>query len=48
MSIVLPLRVSYLLLVMNNGNVIETGTHEDLLKQKGFYANLYNSQFVKY
>ena len=37
-----------IILVMNNGNVIETGTHEDLLKQNGFYANLYNSQFVKY
>ena len=37
-----------IILVMNNGNVIETGTHEELLKQQGFYANLYNSQFVKY
>lgn len=37
-----------IILVMNNGNVIETGTHDELLKQKGFYANLYNSQFVKY
>jgi ATP-binding cassette subfamily B protein len=33
---------------MNNGNVIETGNHEELLAQGGFYANLYNSQFVKY
>jgi ATP-binding cassette subfamily B protein len=33
---------------MNNGNVIETGTHEELLEKQGFYANLYNSQFVKY
>ena len=37
-----------IILVMNNGNVIETGTHEELLERKGFYANLYNSQFVKY
>ena len=37
-----------IILVMNNGNVIETGTHEELLRQQGFYANLYNSQFVKY
>lgn len=37
-----------IILVMNNGNVIEIGTHEELLKQQGFYANLYNSQFVKY
>ncbi len=34
-----------LILVMNEGNIIETGTHEELLKQNGFYANLYNSQF---
>lgn len=37
-----------IILVMNNGNVIETGNHEELLAQGGFYANLYNSQFVKY
>ena len=37
-----------IILVMNNGNVIETGYHEELLAQGGFYANLYNSQFVKY
>lgn len=34
-----------LILVMNKGNVIEKGTHEELLSQGGFYANLYNSQF---
>ena len=33
------------ILVMNKGNVIEKGTHEELLKKGGFYANLYNSQF---
>jgi len=34
-----------LILVMKDGNIIETGTHKDLMKQNGFYANLYNSQF---
>lgn len=34
-----------LILVMNEGDIIEQGTHEELLKKKGFYANLYNSQF---
>lgn len=34
-----------LILVMNEGNIIETGTHEELMNKKGFYANLYNSQF---
>ena len=34
-----------IILVMNEGNIIEQGTHEELLKKKGFYANLYNSQF---
>ncbi len=34
-----------LILVMKNGDVIETGNHNDLLNQKGFYAELYNSQF---
>ncbi len=33
------------ILVMNKGNVIEQGTHEELLKKRGFYYNLYNSQF---
>lgn len=33
------------ILVMNAGNVIEQGNHEELLKKGGFYANLYNSQF---
>ena len=34
-----------LILVMQNGNIIEQGNHEELMKQKGFYENLYNSQF---
>ena len=33
------------ILVMNQGNVIEQGTHEELLSQGGFYARLYQSQF---
>ena len=36
-----------LILVMKNGNVIETGKHEELLTKNGFYAELYNSQFTK-
>ena len=36
-----------LILVMDEGNIVEQGTHEDLLKKNGFYANLYNSQFQK-
>lgn len=35
-----------LILVMNKGNVIEQGTHQELLAKKGFYYNLYNSQFA--
>lgn len=34
-----------LILVMNQGDIIEQGTHEELLEKDGFYANLYNSQF---
>ncbi len=34
-----------LILVMNHGDIVEQGTHENLLKQGGFYAELYNSQF---
>lgn len=34
-----------LILVMNEGNIIEQGTHEELMQQKGFYEKLYNSQF---
>ena len=34
-----------LILVMKDGDIIEQGTHDELLKKKGFYAELYNSQF---
>ena len=34
-----------LILVMKDGNIIETGNHKDLMKKNGFYASLYNSQF---
>lgn len=36
-----------LILVMNEGNIIEQGSHDELMKQNSFYANLYNSQFEK-
>ena len=35
------------ILVMKDGNVIEQGNHESLLAQKGFYAQLYESQFAQ-
>lgn len=35
------------ILVMNQGKIIETGNHDELLKKDGFYAHLYNSQFEK-
>ena len=41
------IRNADLILVMNDGDVIETGTHDELLTKGGFYANLYNSQFEK-
>ena len=34
-----------IILVMNNGKIIEQGNHQQLLEQKGFYYNLYNSQY---
>ena len=34
-----------IILVMNDGNIIEQGNHEELMKKDGFYAKLYNSQF---
>ena len=35
------------ILVMENGNIVEMGNHESLLKENGLYASLYNSQFAK-
>jgi ATP-binding cassette, subfamily B, multidrug efflux pump len=40
------IREADLILVMNNGSVIEQGTHHELLAAGGFYADLYNSQFT--
>lgn len=40
------IREANLILVMKDGNIIEQGTHSELLKKEGFYANLYNSQFA--
>lgn len=39
------IRDADLILVMRNGDIVEQGTHEELLSMKGFYASLYNSQF---
>lgn len=39
------IRDADLILVMNHGDIVEQGTHEELLEKGGFYANLYNSQF---
>lgn len=41
------IRESDVILVMRDGNVIEQGNHETLLARKGFYYNLYESQFAK-
>ena len=41
------IKESDVILVMKDGNIIEQGNHEDLLKQNGFYSTLYNSQFAK-
>jgi ATP-binding cassette, subfamily B, multidrug efflux pump len=40
------IRNADLILVMRDGNIVEQGKHEALLKQNGFYASLYNSQFA--
>src|SRR5690606_18595846 len=39
------IRNADLILVMKDGDIIESGTHEELLAASGFYADLYNSQF---
>lgn len=41
------IRDADMILVMKDGNIIEQGNHEELMAKKGFYADLYNSQFVK-
>ena len=41
------IRDADLILVVEDGNIIEQGNHETLLKQNGFYAELYNSQFAE-
>ena len=41
------IRDADLILVMKDGDIIEQGKHEELLARKGFYADLYNSQFEK-
>ena len=41
------IRDADLILVMRQGTIVEQGTHEELIKLNGFYADLYNSQFVK-
>lgn len=40
------IREADIILVMKDGNIIEQGSHEELLAQNGFYAELYNSQFA--
>ena len=35
-----------LILVLDHGDIVEQGTHEELLEKNGFYAKLYNSQFT--
>ena len=40
------IREADVILVMKDGNIIEQGNHEELMKENGFYANLYNSQFA--
>ena len=40
------IREADVILVMKDGNVIEQGSHQELLAQGGFYAELYNSQFA--
>ena len=42
-----PIKHADVILVMNQGNIIEQGSHQELLDRGGFYCRLYNSQFVK-
>ena len=41
-----PIRDADMILVMNHGDIVESGTHEELLAKGGFYADIYNSQFA--
>ena len=41
------IKESDVILVMRDGNIIEQGTHDELLAKGGFYKNLYESQFAK-
>lgn len=41
------IRDADVILVMNKGDIVEAGTHEELMAKKGFYENLYNSQFAE-
>ncbi len=41
------IREADVILVMNQGHIVEQGTHQELLAKGGFYANLYNSQFAR-
>ena len=40
------IRNADLILVLDHGDIVEQGTHEELLEKNGFYAKLYNSQFA--
>lgn len=40
------IRDADIILVLNKGDVVEAGSHEELLKRRGFYWTLYNSQFA--
>ena len=39
------IRNADLILCMKDGDIVEQGTHDELMEKNGFYANLYNSQF---
>jgi len=52
MSFVIAHRLSTIrdadtILVMNHGRILEQGTHDELLDARGFYFDLYNSQFIE-
>jgi ATP-binding cassette subfamily B protein len=40
------IRDAEVILVMNNGKIVESGTHRTLLEKNGFYAELYHAQFT--